>query len=156
MPVYACQLRRKCAQTRGGFSQWGNSWSPYIANVPFRTVQIVVNKVAFVGFKGGDRQSPPGPAPDIDYYETLTCFLQNCPPNYTAHYISRNVFAYNKRLITMLGPFGALLRNSPHCFIQRCTSSSDFYPITSKLWCFMQIFIFLHYSTLLYDGDQLQ
>jgi len=25
-----------------------------------------------------------------------------------------------------------------------------------KLWCFSQIFIFLHYSMLLYDGDRLQ
>jgi len=34
--------------------QWTTEWS-YIANAGFRIVKIMVNKVTFVGFMGGDR-----------------------------------------------------------------------------------------------------
>jgi len=41
--------------------EWTTKW-PYIANGVFsRIVKMLVNKVTFVGFRGGDR--PPGSAP---------------------------------------------------------------------------------------------
>ena len=37
-----------------GTKEWTTKW-PYIANAVFRIIEMMVNKLAFVGFKGSDR-----------------------------------------------------------------------------------------------------
>jgi len=73
------------------------------------------------------------------------------------HYVPRNVSARPHQVSHCAGTFGGLVRNNLCRFFVRCTSSSSIFIRSLQMSdaCYKSSFFF-NYSTLLYDGDQMQ
>ena len=73
------------------------------------------------------------------------------------HYIPRNVSVRPRQVSHCVSNFDALLRNNLYRFFVRCTSSSNFFMRSLEMSdAFYKASFFFNYSTLLYDGDQMQ